>query len=123
MPENPRQPPSQFDSPNDTDAWHFLTRYPPTFLSAPRFIAMMRAWVTDAAARPDFAHQLRQASRAAIEFADTTLVRQGLQCLAFTGTYDDLQAIEALTKHEDPLVAKDARTCAFEICHGSRPDV
>jgi hypothetical protein len=110
MEENPYEPHK------DADVWHFLTRFPPTYLSAPRFIAMFRRRVDEAVeARPGFNDRLRQASLYVLDGDDWKLVRQALQCLAITGKRDELPTINALANHPDSDVARDARTCAFEI--------
>lgn len=103
--------------------WHYLTRFPPKYLSAPRFISMLRDWIREStAARDGFDIRLRRAALRALQADDVKLVRQALQCLAAVGLREDLEVISSLAGHEDENIARDARTCAFEIQQGNAGD-
>ncbi len=105
----------------DTEASHFLSRHPPQYLSAPRFIALLRRWVNEAnEGKPGFIESLRRSSLVSLNCFDSKRLRQALQCLAITGTADDLDTIRHLAEHPDADVARDAQTCAFEIAHHGR---
>lgn len=64
---------------------------------------------------PNFEERLREAARHAISLDDAQFIRRGLQCLAHLGTREDLARLDTLAESDDPLVARDARTCAFAI--------
>lgn len=102
---------------HSTWEWHFLTKYPPRELKFPRYMDMFRRQVEQASeGRPGFEERLRQAALYAIEQEhDVTLVRQGLQCLAHVGLLPDIPAIERLEEHPDSQVARESKTCVFEI--------
>ena len=67
---------------------------------------------------PDFSSNLHAAAMSAIDDDDTTLVRQGLLALAHVGKLDDVPRLKQLLDHPESLVARDAKTCIFEISHG-----
>ena len=107
----------------DTDAWHFVERYPPQFLGTPTLAKMFRDWVSQArAAREGFGDRLRAASLQAISIDDPEWIRRGLQCLAWVGEVDDLKAVRQLATHPDIAVSRDAITCEFEISHRPADD-
>ena len=108
------------DLSEQTYEWHFLTRYPPSYLNNPRLIEMFRQWVkVTADAEADFEMKLRRTAMSAIKVDDPKLIRQSLQCLAHVGSLDDLSELAVLEGHADPFVRRDVNTCIFEIRHRS----
>jgi hypothetical protein len=96
--------------------WFFLTRRMPWDLSKPLFMDHLKRYVEEkTAADPDFPSQLRGAALKAIEIDDPVLLRRGLTALAFVGRKSDAPQVESLTHHPNTDVAKDARTCLFEL--------
>jgi len=105
-----------------TYEWHFVERFPPHYLQAPRFISTFRTWIHEAAlAQEGFEDRLRSAALYAMATDDPATIRRGLQCLASVGKLTDLPRLDALSRHQDEDVSRDAKTCAFEISHNSPP--
>jgi len=104
--------------------WFFLTRRMPYDLSKPRFMVRLKEYFEDKTdADPAFHIQLRAAALQAIKTNDTDLLCRGLTALAFVGDITDTVYVEELTCHHNANVAKDARTCLFEIKQRARrPD-
>jgi hypothetical protein len=101
-----------------TYEWHFVERFPPTYLEAPRFIETFRGFIkTGGDGRADFEERLREASLHALTLDDPSLVRRGLQCLAIVGQVQDTPLLTRLLAHREPLIVRDAKTCLFEIEH------
>ncbi len=99
--------------------WQFLTRHWPTAFERPFLMELYGENVQDACdGIPDFALNLHAAAMSAIDDDDTTLVRQGLLALAHVGTLDDVPRLKQLLNHPESLVARDTKTCIFEISHG-----
>jgi hypothetical protein len=98
--------------------WHFLTRYPPQFLDKPLLMDLYGNWVRESLdACPSFASNLRDAALLAIDDGNTILLRKALQALAHVGQPDDVPRLKRLVAHPEPLVARDAKTCVFQITH------
>ncbi len=105
-----------------TYEWHFLTRFPPTYLDAPRFVSMLREFIKESAdAHIGFGKKLRETAMVAITDSDPEVIRQALQCLAHVGALEDVPALNALEQHANPLVQRDVKTCIFEIQKTSKP--
>jgi hypothetical protein len=104
------------DMPEQTYEWHFLTRHPPIYLSKPLQIGLFRKWIEESAvAHADFKEKLRETALTALASDDADLIRQSLQCLAHVGNAEDIAAVAAFDNHPNPLIARDARTCHFEV--------
>ncbi len=100
----------------------FLTRYPPS--QRPFDWALIRQWIGEAeAAIPGFRSRLRVACLEILREDDRTLVRQALQCFATVGVAEDLALLRGLLQHPDETIARDAKTCLFEIEHRAPDEV
>src|SRR4051794_8188285 len=99
----------------------FLLKDMPWDLSRPRFMDFQLDQIRQKTqTNPMFPAQLRQVATEALESDEPEVIRRGLIALAFVGTSADLPTIEALACHSDSGVAKDARTCLFEIAQHAR---
>jgi hypothetical protein len=102
--------------------WHFLTKHPSHYLREPFSIQLYRKWIIEeTTARAEFTENLRAAALHALGDSDTMLMRQGLQALAHVGRLDDLPLLNRIIQHPNALVARDAKTCIFEIRHRPLP--
>jgi len=71
-------------------------------------------------ARPDFVEELRRTAIEATASDDFVWILKGIQALAVVGQPDDLLLIHSLEGHANEEVARDAKTCAFELAHRFR---
>src|SRR2546430_9772882 len=98
------------------EAKFYMLHRMPWGLSRPRFMDSQRKHIEQVAlARPEFPGYLRQAALTALDADDTELIRRGLTALAFVVTPDDLSRVKQFLVHKDTDIAKDAKTCVFEI--------
>jgi hypothetical protein len=81
----------------------------------PRDLDLLRQFISErAAGDSEFRARARRVALRALELNDPVLIRTGIQVLAVVGQDDDLSRIQALLRHSDSNVAKDARCCLFE---------
>jgi hypothetical protein len=96
----------------------FLLKSMPWDLSHPRFMDLQREHLRQKTeADPLFREKLRQVAIEALGHCQPEVIQRGLIALTFVGTCGDLTVIEALLSHNHSGVAKDARTCLFEVAH------
>ncbi len=88
----------------------------PWDLSKPLFMDCFKRYLEEiTAGNPGFPRQLRKAALKAIETDEPFLLRRALTALAFVGRKSDATQVEYLTRHPNADVARDARTCLFEL--------
>jgi hypothetical protein len=93
----------------------------PLYLSTPFLIHWSKRHLEEiTAGNPGFPRQLRKAALKAIETDEPFLLRRALIALAFVGLKSDAAQVEYLTRHPNADVAKDARTCLFELNRRAR---
>ena len=96
----------------------FLKRSAAGWVDTPFRKQVYREWIEEKTDNsPTFSEELRSAAIESIAMEDTSWVRRGLTALEVVGRKEDIQAITLLLDHCDPGVAKDARSCLFELEH------
>jgi len=96
----------------------FLKRSAAGWVDTPFRKQVYREWIEEKTDNfPTFPEELRSVALEAIVMEDTSWVRRGLSALEVVGKKEDIQTIVPLLDHTDPDVAKDTRSCLFELEH------
>lgn len=99
-----------------SEAYLFLKMSSDHHMEGPFLMKLYADHVNDkAAGRPEFLEELRNAAIEALSDDDSLWIRRGLHALAVVGQQSDAPLVRALEQHSDRLVARDARTCRFEL--------
>ena len=99
-----------------SEAYLFLKRSSDLYMDRPFLMKLQADHIKDkAAGRPEFLEELRIAAIEALSDDDSLWIRRGLHALAVVGQRSDASLVLALEQHSDALVARDARTCRFEL--------
>ena len=64
---------------------------------------------------PEFLEELRSTAIEALASDDPAWIRKGLHALAVVGERSDVSLIQKFEQHPNQLIAKDAKTCRFEL--------
>jgi len=85
-------------------------------MDRPFWMKLYKEWVEERAAeRPEFVDELRLMAIEAIADDDVVWILKGIHALAVVGRPDDLTLIRGLERHANEWVARDAKTCVFEL--------
>ena len=99
----------------------FPLRWVTRHLVNPYFMALQRQQIEELTlADKTFPAELRLRALEAVGSRDREVVRCGLSALAFVGMAEDAAVVQALRRHANKNVARDAGTCLFEIKQRSR---
>ncbi len=99
-----------------SEAYLFLKRRAGNEMDRPFWMELYADSVQDKAeGRPEFPDELRTTAIEVLSGDDTVWIRKGLHALAVVGQQSDASLIQKLEQHSDQFVARDARTCRFEL--------
>jgi len=98
-----------------TYEWHFLMQHTREFASAFLNQLLRERIDEEAVHKSTFSENLRAAAFHAIDCEDPVLMRRALHALAYVGQGDDIPRLSSLLEHPDSIVARDVKTCLFEI--------
>lgn len=85
-------------------------------LTNPHFMARQRKQIDELTAVDEaFPAELRSCALEAVQSRDLEVIRCGLSALAFVGARADAIIIQPLLVHPNSRVAREAKTCLFEI--------
>ncbi|MBN2583521.1 MAG: hypothetical protein JXL80_10665 [Planctomycetes bacterium] len=102
----------------DSEAFLFMKRSCGYDMDRPFWMQLYREYVYEIAeGRPEFIEELRQTAIESLASEDTTWVRKGIHALAVVGQAEDIPLVKPLVTHGAPLVARDAKTCLWELEH------